>query len=117
MTSIPAPETSCTCETIPDLPLEQALRTCSRHGMDLNTVEGLAALLRYAGVEIGSVNGQAFREHAATRMLPLMRQQYATIYAGAYTQGIADEQTADGFGHVASANRANPYTPTEKARA
>lgn len=85
--------------------------------MDLNTIEGLAALLRYAGVEIGSAGGQAFREHAATRMLPLVRQQYAGIHATAYTHGVADDQTAADMGYAASPNRANPYAPTETPRA
>jgi hypothetical protein len=109
----PGTPTSCICDTTPVLPEGQAHIDCTEHGFDLNTVEGIAKMLRYAGVEIGYVGGEAIREHYATRLLPVLRQQYAAVHEDAYRSGINDEATSqDWTDGAASPNRANPYKAT-----
>lgn len=77
---------------------------------DLSTVDGLAAALRYAGVEIGYTGGEAFRVAAAQRLLPLVQAQSRAVWAAAYRQGVEDQRHCEEVtGGAVAPNRANPY--------
>lgn len=72
-------------------------------------VSDLAAALRAAGVEVGSVGGDAFRQVAARRMLPWLNDKFHDVYqqgrdsVGLMLAGPVDPVTGQ------RATVANPY--------
>lgn len=94
--------------------IDRADPTCPQHGADITTIEGISLLLRYAGVEVGSVNGENVRQAYARRMQPLLTTWAHQVHETAYADGVADERTScQVTDHQVSPGRANPYDTTE----
>lgn len=100
---------ACPCETPGFADRDRPNPICASHGLDLTTVEGTAAALRFAGIEVGSVGGETVRLHYASHLLPLIEAKFAAVWREAYAAGVNDERTSVDMQADAGPNRVNPY--------